>query len=136
MNIRFVFLFCMLALTCSALADVREIHFSLGSSSAVLSDAVVRGTRHVFSFEARKGQATTIIVTSTENNAAIAIWRPGANVHFGEFVEIEGQTLLNAGEENDTRKWSGRLPESGVYLIVVGPTRGNATYKLTVMIGK
>jgi hypothetical protein len=31
-------------------------------------------------------------------------------------------------------KWSGELPASGDYGIVVTPTRGNATYRLKVQI--
>lgn len=45
----------------------------------------------------------------------------------GEFVE-------NAGEMDDQTNWSGKLAETGDYKIEVAPTRGNATYRLTVSI--
>ena len=115
-------------------AEVRPIHFSPGASSTVVSGAVVRGTRDIFSIEARKGQQALFKVNSIEKNAALVIWRPGAKVLSGEFVDIEGKTLPHAGEEDDASQWHGRLPESGEYLIVIAPTRGNATYKFSVSI--
>jgi len=39
-----------------------------------------------------------------------------------------------AGEEDDATVWAGELQQSGRYLVVVGPTRGNATYEVTVTI--
>ena len=136
MMLRFISLFCALAWMFPAFGDVRPIHFERGAGSAVVSGAVVRGTRDVLSFEARKGQSAKIVVTSIENNAVIAIWRPGAKVSFGEFVDVEGRTLPGVAEENDANSWRGRLPESGSYLIVVGPTRGNTTYKMKIVIDK
>ena len=44
------------------------------------------------------------------------------------------KALLGAGEGEDCKRWSGVLPDTGTYLVVVGPTRGNATYTLTVAI--
>jgi hypothetical protein len=117
-------------------AEIRPIRFASGASSAVVSDAVVRGTRHVFSLDVRKGQSGTIAVTSTEQNAAISVWRPGAKVTFADSVDVEGKLLPGAEEEADAVEWRGVFPESGVYIIVVGPTRGNATYKLSVRVGK
>lgn len=136
MMLRIALFLCTLAWTGAAPAEVRPISFAPGAKTAVISGAVVRGTRDVFSFEGYKGQSADIAVKSTENNAAMTIWQPGANVNFGEFVDIEGQTLPGAGEEDDASKWRGRLPKSGLYLIVVGSTRGNATYELKVKVGK
>jgi hypothetical protein len=42
--------------------------------------------------------------------------------------------LSGAGEEDDAMNWSGELPEDAEYVIVVGGTRGNASYKLTLSI--
>jgi hypothetical protein len=47
-------------------------------------------------------------------------------------VDVSGPAL--AGEDKDIMRWSGKLPKSGTYLIVVGGTRGNATYKMDVGI--
>jgi len=137
MKLRLAWLLAALIFAAPAFArEIRPLEFSRGASSAVVSDAVVRGTRSVYSFEARKGQWATIVVTAVESNAAISVWRPGAKATFGEFVEIDGRALAGAGELDEAKKWQGRLPDTGTYLIVVGPTRGNATFELSLAISK
>src|SRR5437016_818167 len=95
---------------------------SLGCSrnSKTISGSVVRGesSRHVVS--AKTGQTLDVSITSDENNAVFQIYEPG-----------EKKTLAGAGETDDAMKFSGKIPADGNYVIVVGPTRGNATYKLT-----
>jgi len=83
--------------------------------------------------ESRAGQMLTARITAVEDNAVFQLYAPGARVqHHDGAVEIMGSALPNAGEGNDARSWHGRLPQSGVYLFVVGGTRGNATYRLTI----
>lgn len=101
----------------------QKIRFARGSSSATVSGAVVRGDRDRYYLGAKEGQTMTAKITSLENNAVFQVYRPG-----------EQETLAGAGEEDDATNWSGELPEDGDYVIVVGGTRGNATYKLTVSI--
>ena len=74
-------------------------------------------------------------VTAVEQNAAVQVWLPGATLPADDPMgEITGETLPGAGEGQDATAWSGRLPRSGTYLVVVGPTRGGATYRLHVSI--
>src|SRR5437667_125733 len=68
----------------------------------------------------KAGQTLNVSISSDENNAVFQIYSPG-----------EKQTLSGAGETDDAMNWSGKVPADGEYVIVVGPTRGNATYKLT-----
>lgn len=128
-----------LGLVCLAPAvaaqEVREIRFEPGARSAVVSGAVVRGTRDLYAFTARQGQTAEVSVKAVESNAAISVWRPGAEVGPAPDADIRGTALPGAGDRNDATRWRGRLPESGRYLIVVGPTRGNATYELRLSIG-
>ena len=112
----------------------RELHFARGAASVVVADSVVRGERHVWRFGARAGQTATVRVTAVEDNAAFTIWQPGARLPATRDADIEGRTLTGAGEEDDAATWHGRLPASGNYLVVVGATRGNASYKLTLEI--
>ena len=42
--------------------------------------------------------------------------------------------LEGAGELDDATEWSGKLPKSGDYEIIVGGIRGNASYVLTVTL--
>ena len=128
------FALAVLAATAAA-KDVREIRFAPGGSCATVSGAVVRGTRDMYSFSARKGQRAEIVVSAVESNAAITVWRPGARLGSTDEDDIQGDTLPGAGEGQDATHWRGPLPDTGRYLIVVGPTRGNATYELRLGIG-
>lgn len=65
----------------------------------------------------------TLNISSLEKNAVFQV-----------YLEGEQQTLAGAGEEDDAMKWSGELPSDGEYVIVVGGTRGNATYELTISV--
>lgn len=108
-------------------ADARQapqrIRFARGSSSAMVRGAVVRGERAVYLVRARAGQRMRVRVASPEDNAIFQLYAPGG-----------GGALPGAGEAADARAWSGVLPRSGDYRVVVGGTRGNASYTLRVAI--
>lgn len=101
----------------------QKVRFAKGSSSTTISGAVIRGDRDRYYVGAQKGQTMSVRITSLEDNAVFQIFLPG-----------EQEALSGAGEEDDAMKWSGELPEDAEYVIVVGGTRGNATYKLTISI--
>ena len=101
----------------------QKVRFPRGSSSTTISGAVVRGDRDRYFLGAKKGQTMSVRITSLEDNAVFQIFLPG-----------EQEALSGAGEGDDATKWSGELPEDAEYVIVVGGTRGNASYKLTVSI--
>jgi hypothetical protein len=98
----------------------RRVRFARGRTTTVIKDAVVRGTRDRYILGARRGQTLTVHITSLEDNAVFDIRRVGSR-----------QTLPGAEETVD---WSGELPRNGDYVIVVGGTRGNATYTLELTI--
>jgi hypothetical protein len=98
----------------------RRIRFARGRTSTVIKDAVVRGTRDRYLVGARSGQTLIVHITSLEENAVFDIHPRGSE-----------QTLDGAEETTD---WSGELPRTGDYVIVVGGTRGNASYTLEVTI--
>lgn len=111
------------------------IRFAPGASSAEVRGAVIRGERALYTLEARAGQRLTLRVAAPEGNAAFQLYAPGARPQTRDFgVEIDGRALPGAGEGEDATRWTGTLPQSGAYLLVVGPTRGNASYRLTVTI--
>ena len=101
----------------------KRVRFARGSNTAVVKGSVVRGERDTYILGARAGQTMTVRISALEDNAVFQIYRPGGK-----------QTLKGAGEGEDAKEWSGRLPASGNYEIVVGGTRGNATYRLEVKI--
>jgi len=125
------------ALAGPALAEptVTPIRFAPGASSGEVTGGVERGGRAIYSFGARAGQTLHLRVTAVEQNAAVQIWLPGATLPAGDPAgDITGTTLPGAGEGQDATTWNGRLPQSGTYLIVVGATRGGATYRLRLSI--
>jgi hypothetical protein len=101
----------------------QKVRFARGKSSTTVSGAVVRGDRDRYYLGAKKGQTMSVKITSLEDNAVFQVFLPG-----------EQEALAGAGEGDDATNWSGELPEDAEYVIVVGGTRGNATYKLTVSI--
>ena len=110
-------------LSTPALADKTErVRFQPGSSGTTIKDAVVRGDRHVYLLGAGAGQSMKVKIYSIENNAVFQVKGPG------------GSYLAGAAEGEDATFWEGRLPADGDYKIIVGGTRGNATYTLRVDI--
>jgi hypothetical protein len=109
----------------SVFADgvTKKVRFARGTSSTTIRGAVIRGDRDRYLVGARAGQTMTVKITSPEKNAVFQIYFSG-----------EQESLPGAGEADDATKWSGRLPADNEYVIVVGGTRGNASYTLTISI--
>lgn len=104
--------------------DGQPIRFARGANSAEVSGAVVRGEVARYTVNARQGQTLHLGITALEDNAVFQLYPPGR----------DAAALPGAAEGEDAIRWSGRLPRSGDYRIVVGATRGNATYRLSVRI--
>lgn len=100
----------------------KRVKFAKGRNSITLSNAVIRGERDTYILGAKAGQRISVRVTALEKNAAFQIEGP------------DGGYLEGAGEMDDATSFSGTLPATGDYRIVVGGTRGNASYKLTISI--
>jgi hypothetical protein len=64
----------------------------------------------------------TVKITSPENNASFMIKDPN------------GEYFVGLGEGDDARDATIVLDDNGDYRIIVGGTRGNASYRLTVSI--
>lgn len=123
---RMAALSCVLLFAVSAVLAFgvnKRIRFAKGKSSATVRGAVVRADSDRYLVGASAGQTMTVKITSLEKNAVFQIYEPNSD-----------STLAGAGEGEDATRWSGELPTSGDYAIVVGGTRGNATYSLTVTI--
>jgi hypothetical protein len=124
----------LLALPAAA-REATPIRFAPGASEAEVTGAVVRGDRALYALEARAGQTLTARISATENNAVFQLYLPGAQpAQRDGLLVVEGTTLPGAGEGQDTRTWRGTLPANGSYLFVVGGTRGNASYRLSVTV--
>ena len=114
---------------------VSVIRFAYGASSAIVSGSVIRGERTLYVVDARSGQRLTLSIAAKEKNAAFQVYAPGARAQRREYgVTILGTALSGAAEGQDTKRWSNVLPRKGTYLVVVGPIRGNAIFRLSVTI--
>ena len=115
---------CALTLSSTFAQGVKQkVRFARGTSSATIHGAVVRGDRDRYYVSAKRGQTMSVKITSREDNAAFEIYFSG-----------EQESLEGAGEGDDATNWSGELPADNDYVIVVGGTRGNATYTLKISI--
>lgn len=114
----------------------QEVKFSAGQSSTLIKGSVIRGESDQYFLTAKAGQKMEVSITAPEKNAAFAIYQPGykAGKDAEGILAIKGETLKGAGEGEDATAWKGALPNSGQYLFLVGPTRGNAAYKLKISI--
>jgi len=114
----------------------QEVEFPSGKTSVLIEQSVIRGESDQYFLTAKAGQKMEVSITALEKNAAFAIYQPGYKAGKDEdgILEIKGTSLKGAGEGEDATAWEGVLPASGKYLILVGPTRGNATYKLKITI--
>lgn len=104
-----------------------QIAFAAGESSGVIEGSVIRGDLDEYFLNAAAGQWMWVSLSSTEDNAVFQL--------YGE-VEGTWTPLIGADEGDDATEWEDELPGggSGVFKIVVGPTRGSATYTLEVGI--
>jgi hypothetical protein len=111
-----------LSVITSADGITKRVKFPRGKSSATVSGAVLRGGLDTYIVGAKSGQMMYTKIASLENNAVFSIKGP------------DGEYLQDVGEEDDRMDAASDLPYDGDYKIIVGGTRGNASYKLTVSI--
>lgn len=101
---------------------VQRMRFAPGEDSAAVKASVVNGTRDMYLLGAQKGQTMQVKITSLENNAVFDVVAPSNQTEPRRVLKQEAIT------------WSKVLPDTGDYQIVVGSTRGNASYRLEVTI--
>lgn len=111
--------------------EIKELRFNHGSTTAVVEGEFLLGERNFYYLTAKAGQTMEVSIDSIEKNAVFAVYKPGYKVASGK---ITGASFKGACETDDATSWTGALPASGRYLIAVGGTRGNADYKLKVII--
>ena len=95
----------------------QEVKFAAGTSSATLEGAVIRAERDLYVLEATAGQTMSVDIRSFEDNASFTIVSPTGQVLASE---TDSSTVV--------------LPADGNYEVIVGPSRGNATYSVTFQI--
>ncbi|WP_204139098.1 hypothetical protein [Halomicronema sp. CCY15110] len=99
------------------LPPAQRVEFAPGTSQATLENSVVRGDRDVYLLGAQGGQSMILDIYSLEDNAVFDLISPSGMIMT---QEATSESLL--------------LPQTGDYRLIVGGTRGNATYTLDVAI--
>lgn len=95
----------------------RRVQFKRGTSSTTLQGSVTRTLSETYVVGAREGQVMTVRLT-------------GANKSLNFLVSSPKTTTLLA---DNTRDWTGPLPETGDYTIIV-QADGRAAYSITISI--
>ena len=114
----------------------KMIFFATGSTRGTAGGHVLRGNRDLYSVKASAGLIMTVTITAPDDNAVFQIYEPGTQIgrDADGLLQFTGKALANADNGDDATRWSGRLPRTGTYLIVIGSTRGNARYSMDVKI--
>ncbi len=95
----------------------RQIRFSRGSISSVVSGRIARGTSHIYRVRARAGQEMAVVLkTRGETSFTVSGWSSGI---------LEGA--------DGVRQTVVELPETGEYVIQIG-TDETANYTLEITI--
>ena len=102
----------------------QTIRFDTDPLSLTLNGAVVSGQRDRYNLDLIKGEMLDVVISSTEGNAVFSIIGP------------DGNALAGTEEGKDINNWAVQAPSDGSYSIVVGSTRGNATYTLQVNVSQ
>lgn len=98
----------------------QPLRFDVGPMTVAITGTVVSGQRDRYAVSLISGELLHVNLTALEANAAFSIIKPD-------------QTVLPGTEEGgDTTSGYWTVYEDGEYAIIVGPTRGNASYTLNV----
>jgi hypothetical protein len=127
---------CMPAAVEAACPPARPVHFAAGAPEITLKGGVPRGERDCYTLPARKGQMLTVEQSDTpDTNIVFQIYQPPWQiVGSPDQMAVGGTTLPGTAEGEDARCFSGTLPATGDYLLVIGTSRGSGAYRLRVEI--
>jgi hypothetical protein len=95
----------------------RQVRFSRGANSTVITGRIARGTSHIYRVRAREGQEMAVVLkTGDDTSFTISGWSAGI---------LEGA--------DGVRQTVVELPETGEYVIQIG-TDATADYTLEITI--
>lgn len=97
-------------------AITKQLRFARGRTTAVVKDTVRLCTSHEFVLRARAGQTMSVHLV-TGRRTSFTLQSPAGTIESADGV----------------KDWSGELPETGDYLIIIG-TDATARYTLEVTI--
>ena len=97
----------------------RRIEFASGAAAASISSSVVRGDRAIYVLRADRSQTMSVTIDSTQEQGAASF----------DVISPNGE-ILSSG----ATVFRQVLSQSGDYRIIVGGSRGNASFDMTVSI--
>jgi len=100
----------------------QPIRFAVGPLDVEMNGAVISGERDRYSLSMLAGEILDVQITSLEGNAVFSI------------LDVNQVPFPGTEEGKDTIQWAVPAPVDGTYSILVGSTRGNATYTLKVKV--
>jgi hypothetical protein len=112
------------------------VHFAPGAGIAEVDGGLPRGARDCYVLQASLGQSLAVTQPDpADDNVVFQIYRSPWTVRRAEAGwSFAGTPLPGAEETRDTRTWTGRVPATGRYLLVIGTSRGGGTYRLRIAI--
>jgi hypothetical protein len=125
-----------LGLGAPALAGMKpEVRFPKGATSTVLKGAIAHGDNDVWRVAGKSGQTLRVDIAAPERTAVFQVYEPGTRMGHDQYGwSFAGKSLPGAEPGKNAKTLVAKLPTTGMYLIVVGATQGNARYSMTVSI--
>jgi len=120
----------------AACPPAKPVRFAAGASGATVAGGIPRGQRDCYTLNARQGQTLRVDQADTpDTNIVFQLYSPPWRIDgTPDDPALRGTALPGTAEGQDARRFSGTLPVSGDYLLVVGTSRGSGEYRLTVSI--
>jgi hypothetical protein len=127
---------CVPVVVGAACPPARPVQLAVGASVVTLTGGIPRGERDCYTLRARQGRVLTIGQADTpDTNIVFQLYRPPWRiVGPSGGMAVGGAALQGAAEGDDARRFTGVLPVSGEYLLVIGTSRGSGEYRLQLGI--
>lgn len=119
----------------SALADCNhpaQIAVTPGATESTAETDTPAATLDCYQVAAQAGQQLAVSLAGPKSDAVFAVYAPGwaASCNPEDDCDIAGDQLT----ADETRSWSGTVPVTGTYLIVIDNSRSDADYRLNVVL--
>ena len=127
-----VLLLALLTTAAQVDAKTTRVRFPPGRTTLILKGKTTGGPSESggmdpveYALRARRGQQMTVHLTSAKKNAVFTIYLPG-----------NGDTFKDGANDSELTDWSGTLPKSGDYNIIVFPRdeTTNPTFTLEINV--
>ena len=117
---------------------ISTITFAPGSKLTTVQGEVALGGSELYAIAARAGQ-TMLVSIAAEGDVSFLVYAPGASATKSADgrLALRGETLPDAGPDDNAKAWVGTISRSGSYLIAVAMGEGGGVlsdYNLTVSL--